>query len=58
MLILPSLWYLVDWVPAGEDIRRFRVDRIGQPEPVAGKSFRQRHVPFESDVSPNRGLPL
>ncbi|WP_280176603.1 WYL domain-containing protein [Pannonibacter phragmitetus] len=54
MLILPPLWYLVGWDPGREDFRHFRMDRISHPQPVAGKSFRQRHVPFEDDVCPYR----
>lgn len=52
MLILPPLWYLVGWDPEREDFRHFRMDRIGQPEAVAGTRFRRRHVPFEDDVCP------
>lgn len=52
MLILPPLWYLVGWDPEREDFRHFRMDRIGQPEAVAGTRFRHRHVPFEDDVCP------
>lgn len=52
MLILPPLWYLVGWDPDHDDFRRFRMDRIGQPEAVAGTRFRRRHVPFEDDVCP------
>lgn len=52
MLILPPLWYLVAWDPARWDFRHFRMDRISKPEPVAGSSFRRRHVPFEDDVCP------
>jgi predicted DNA-binding transcriptional regulator YafY len=52
LLILPPLWYLVGWDPARGDFRHFRMDRITQPEAVAGTSFRRRHVPFEADVCP------
>jgi len=52
MLILPPLWYLVGWDPAREDFRHFRMDRITEPETLAGTSFRRRHVPFEDDVCP------
>lgn len=52
MLILLPLWYLVGWDPEREDFRHFRMDRIGQPEAVAGTRFRRRHVPFEDDVCP------
>ena len=52
MLILPPLWYLVGWDPKREDFRHFRMDRISQPQAVAGKRFRRRHVPFEDDVCP------
>lgn len=52
MLILPPLWYLVGWDLKREDFRHFRMDRIGQPEAVAGTRFRRRHVPFEDDVCP------
>lgn len=57
MLILPPLWYLVAWDPAREDFRHFRMDRISQPEYLEGVTFRRRHVPFESDISPIRDLP-
>jgi predicted DNA-binding transcriptional regulator YafY len=56
MLILPPLWYMVAWDPAREDFRHFRMDRISQPEPVKGLTFRQRHVTFEKDVCPYREL--
>lgn len=56
MLILPPLWYLVGWDPEREDFRRFRMDRIGRPEAVAGTRFRRRHVPFEDDVCPYSAL--
>lgn len=56
MLILPPLWYLVGWDPEREDFRRFRMDRIGRPEVVAGTRFRRRHVPFEDDVCPYSAL--
>ena len=52
MLILPPLWYLVGWDPEREDFRHFRMDRITNPEAVAGTSFRRRHVPFEDVVLP------
>jgi predicted DNA-binding transcriptional regulator YafY len=54
ILMLPPLWYMVAWDPAREDFRHFRMDRISQPEPVKGLTFRQRHVPFEKDVCPYR----
>jgi predicted DNA-binding transcriptional regulator YafY len=47
----------VAWDPEREDFRHFRMDRISQPQVVDGKSFRQRHVPFEDDVCPFRDLP-
>jgi predicted DNA-binding transcriptional regulator YafY len=56
ILILPPLWYMVAWDPARGDFRHFRMDRISQPEPVKGLTFRQRHVPFEKDVCPYRDL--
>jgi predicted DNA-binding transcriptional regulator YafY len=52
MLILPPIWYLVSWDPARADFRRFRMDRISEPEIVEGAPFRRRHVPFEDDVCP------
>lgn len=58
MLILPPLWYLVAWDPERQDFRHFRMDRIGKPEPIEGKKFRQRLVPFDDDVCPFRDLPL
>ncbi len=57
MLILPPLWYLVSWDPLREDFRHFRMDRISQPECIADRSFRRRHVPFEDDVCPYADLP-
>lgn len=57
MLILAPLWYLVGWDPARADFRHFRMDRISQPEPVEGSSFRQRRVPFDDDVCPYSALP-
>ncbi len=57
MLILPPLWYLVAWDPAREDFRHFRMDRISNPDVVADKRFRQRHVPFDDDVCPYSSLP-
>jgi predicted DNA-binding transcriptional regulator YafY len=57
MLILPPLWYLVGWDPARGDFRHFRMDRIIEPEPILGTTFRPRHVPFEDDVCPYRDLP-
>lgn len=56
MLVLPPLWYLVAWDPAREDFRHFRMDRIANPKPVEGVSFRRRHVPFEVDVCPFSAL--
>jgi predicted DNA-binding transcriptional regulator YafY len=56
MLILPPLWYLVGWDPARDDFRRFRMDRISDPEAVPDRKFRRRHVPFEDDVCPYSGL--
>jgi predicted DNA-binding transcriptional regulator YafY len=52
LLILPPLWYLVAWDPARQDFRRFRMDRITAPAPVADTRFRPRHVPFEADICP------
>lgn len=52
LLILPPLWYLVAWDPSRRDFRHFRMDRISGPEPVEGKPFRRRYVPFEADVCP------
>jgi predicted DNA-binding transcriptional regulator YafY len=52
LLILPPLWYLVGWDPARAGFRHFRMDRISQPEAVAGTKFRRRNVPFEDDVCP------
>ena len=52
MLILPPLWYLVAWDPAGHDFRHFRMDRISKPDLIEGVPFRRRHVPFEKDVCP------
>lgn len=57
MLILPPLWYLVAWDPARSDFRHFRMDRISTPQPIAGRSFRQRHVPFDKDVCPYSDMP-
>ena len=57
LLILPPLWYLVAWDPARSDFRRFRMDRIRQPEPVPGQTFRRRHIPFEADICPYSALP-
>lgn len=57
MLILPPLWYLVAWDPAREDFRHFRMDRISRPEYIEGVTFRRRHVPFDSNISPIRDLP-
>ncbi|MBU1306858.1 MAG: WYL domain-containing protein [Alphaproteobacteria bacterium] len=56
MLILPPLWYLVAWDPARDDLRHFRMDRIGRPELVQGAAFQRRHVPFEDHVRPVRDL--
>lgn len=56
MLILPPLWYVVAWDPMRHDFRHFRMDRISCPEPVAGKGFRRRHVPFDEDVCPYKEL--
>ncbi len=56
MLILPPLWYLVAWDPKRDDFRNFRMDRISKPEPIEGKKFRKRHVPFANDVCPYRDL--
>lgn len=56
MLILPPLWYLVAWDPMREDFRHFRMDRISSPQPVEGRSFRRRHVPFDDDVCPYSAL--
>ena len=52
MLILPPLWYLVAWDPDRADFRHFRMDRIKRPESVASSAFRQRRVPFGSDICP------
>jgi predicted DNA-binding transcriptional regulator YafY len=52
LLILPPLWYIVAWDPDRSDFRHFRMDRISQPDPVDGRPFRRRHVPFEDDVCP------
>lgn len=52
LLILPPLWYIVAWDPDRGDFRHFRMDRISQPDPVDGRPFRRRHVPFEADVCP------
>lgn len=52
MLILSPLWYLVGWDPMRADFRHFRMDRISNPEVLAGTHFRRRHVPFEDDVCP------
>lgn len=57
VLILPPLWYLVAWDPVRDGFRHFRMDRISQPETVAGRTFRKRHVPFADDVCPYRDLP-
>lgn len=57
VLILPPLWYLVAWDPTRDGFRHFRMDRISQPEIVAGRTFRKRHVPFADDVCPYRDLP-
>ncbi|ARU01230.1 helix-turn-helix transcriptional regulator [Yoonia vestfoldensis] len=56
VLILTPLWYLVAWDPARDGFRHFRMDRISQPEIVAGHTFRKRHVPFADDVCPYRDL--
>lgn len=56
MLILPPLWYLVAWDPARDGFRHFRMDRISDPEAIAGSRFRRRHVPFEDDVCPYETL--
>lgn len=56
MLILPPLWYLVAWDPARQGFRHFRMDRISAPEPVEGRRFRHRQVPFDKDVCPYRDL--
>ncbi|MCC5972443.1 MAG: WYL domain-containing protein [Rubellimicrobium sp.] len=56
MLILPPLWYLVGWDPGRAGFRHFRMDRISDPEAVAGTRFRRRHVPFEDDVCPYRDM--
>jgi predicted DNA-binding transcriptional regulator YafY len=56
MLILPPLWYLVAWDPSRDGFRHFRMDRISEPEPLDGTSFRRRHVPFADDVCPYRDL--
>ncbi|MFK7754730.1 MAG: helix-turn-helix transcriptional regulator [Sedimentitalea sp.] len=56
MLILQPLWYLVAWDSAREDFRHFRMDRINNPECVADRPFRWRHVPFEDDVCPYKDL--
>lgn len=56
LLILPPLWYIVAWDPMRDDFRHFRMDRISRPEPVAGKTFRRRHLPFDQDVCPYRDL--
>lgn len=56
MLILQPLWYLVAWDPTREGFRHFRMDRISNPEFIAGKTFRWRHVPFEDDVCPYKDL--
>lgn len=58
MLILPPLWYLVGWDPIRDDFRHFRMDRINDPETVPERSFRRRHVPFESDVCPYSELQM
>ena len=56
MLILPPLWYLVAWDPLRNDFRYFRMDRISHPQPIEGKTFRPRHVPFDKDVCPYRDV--
>lgn len=56
MLILPPLWYLVAWDPLRNDFRHFRMDRISHPQPIEGKTFRPRHVPFDKDVCPYRDV--
>ena len=56
LLILPPLWYLVAWDPERADFRHFRMDRISRSQRVEGRTFRQRHVPFEADVCPYRDL--
>jgi predicted DNA-binding transcriptional regulator YafY len=58
MLILPPLWYLVAWDPTRDDFRHFRMDRISNSEPIEGKRFRQRRVPFGDDVCPFRARTL
>jgi predicted DNA-binding transcriptional regulator YafY len=57
MLILPPLWYLVAWDPERAGFRHFRMDRISNPHPISGTSFRRKHVPFEDDVCPYNDLP-
>lgn len=56
MLILQPLWYLVAWDPTREGFRHFRMDRISNPEFIAGKTSRWRYVPFEDDVCPYKDL--
>lgn len=56
ILILPPLWYLVAWDPAKQDCRHFRMDRISNPVCDPTRTFRPRHVPFDKDVCPFRGV--
>lgn len=56
ILILPPLWYLVAWDPERNAFRHFRMDRIRQPEVLADKTFRRRHVSFDEGILPYRDL--